>query len=87
MLAVLYSGVVGHVRQAVSPSSENWPAAQRPHTMSAVATQVEVPSQTVPAAHAVAFVQASQGIWPLALHVAPAVQPDATMHVSDSTSQ
>ena len=71
---MLYSGVVGHVRQLVSPSSENWPAVQFEQTMLASATQTEAPSQTVPAAHVVAFEQAAQGARPVELQVEPLTQ-------------
>ena len=64
-LLVLYSCVVGHVRQAVSPSTENWPAAQLLHRMLALGEQVETPSQTEPAAQAVGLVQAAQGARPV----------------------
>ncbi len=40
-LLVLYSCVVGHWRQAVSPSTENWPAAQLLQTVLAVALQAD----------------------------------------------
>ena len=43
-LLVLYSSVVGHERQAASPSTENWPAAHALHTTLAFATQTEEPS-------------------------------------------
>ncbi len=36
-----YSCVVGHVRQAVSPSTENWPAAQLLQTVLAVVLQAD----------------------------------------------
>ena len=73
-LLVLYSSVFGHERQVESPSSENCPAAQLLHTMSAVALQVETPSQTVPAAQAVVLVQAKQGARPVADHDVPFAQ-------------
>ena len=71
---MLYSGVVGHVRQAVSPSSENSPAAQLLHTMLAEGVHTDAPSQTVPAAHEVELEQAVQGARPVELQVAPATQ-------------
>ena len=73
-LLVSYSCVVLHVRQDESPRSENCPAVQLPHTMSALALQVETPSQTVPAAQAVVVVQAAQGARPVADHVVPFLQ-------------
>lgn len=74
VLLVLYSRVVGHKRQAVSPSTENFCAAHALQTMLAVALQVEVPSQTEPAAHAVVLVQPAQGARPVALQVEPLTQ-------------
>ena len=76
-LLALYSSVFGHERQVESPSSENCPAAQLLHTMSAVALQVETPSQTVPAAQAVVLVQAAQGARPVADHDVPFAQGSA----------
>ena len=60
------------MRQAVSPSSENWPAVQLAHTMFAVVLQVELPSHTLPAGHAVVLKHAAQGARPDADHVLPA---------------
>ena len=74
VLAVLYSAVVGQARHDESPSSENCPAAQLLHTMLAVALQVELPSQTVPAAQAVGLVQAAQGARPVEDHDVPFTQ-------------
>ena len=64
-LLVLYSCVVGHWRQAVSPSTENWPAAQLLHRMLALGEQVEEPSHTEPAAQDKGLVQAAQGARPV----------------------
>ena len=64
-LLVLYSCVVGHWRQAVSPSTEYWPAAQLLHWMLALGEQVETPSHTEPAAQDEGLVQAAQGARPV----------------------
>jgi hypothetical protein len=73
-LLVLYSSVVPHARQLVSPSSEKVCAAHALQTMLAVALQVEALSQKEPAAHAVVLVQLAQGARPVALQVEPLTQ-------------
>ena len=65
-LPVLYSDVVGHVRQLVSPASENWPAAQ-PAPQTALLEGVQAEVVTVPAHE----VQVEQGAKPVAFHEAP----------------
>ena len=81
-LAVLYSSVVPHVRHVASPASENWPAEQLPHTMLAVVLQVELPSQTVPAAQADGLVQAAQGARPVEDQFVPSTH--GRLHVLDA---
>ena len=81
-LLVLYSCVVGHWRQAVSPSTENWPAAQLLHRMLALGEQVETPSHTEPAAQAVGLVQAAHGARPVDDQVEPATH--GKLHVLDA---
>ena len=71
---MLYSCVVPHVRQAVSPGSANWYGAQTEHTMSEVALQTEAPSHTEPAAQADVPVQFLQGMRPFALQLVPLTQ-------------
>jgi hypothetical protein len=73
-LLVLYSSVVPHARQLVSPSSEKVCAAHALHTTLALATQTEEPSYSVPAGHAVGLVQLAQGARPVVLQVEPLTQ-------------
>ena len=77
VLLVLYSSVVLHVRQLVSPSSEKVCAAQARQTTLALATQTEEPSYSVPAGQAAGFVHAAQGARPVELHVEPLTQGSA----------
>jgi hypothetical protein len=77
VLLVLYSAVVPHVRQAVSPASANWYGWQAVQTMSDEALQTEAPSHTVPAAQAAVPVQFAQGARPVALQLVPLTQGSA----------
>ena len=53
-----YSCVVGHVRQAVSPRTENLPAPQGVHTVSVVVVHAPPLATAEPAAHVVHGVHA-----------------------------
>ncbi len=82
VLLVLYSGVVSHGRQAVSPASANWFGRQAVQMMLDVALQTEAPSHTVPAAQAAVPVQAAQGARPVDDQVEPATH--GKLHVLDA---
>jgi len=77
VLLVLYSGVVPHGRQAVSPASAYWLGRQAVQTMLDVALQTEAPSHTVPAAQAAVPVQLAQGARPVELQLVPLTQGSA----------
>ena len=77
VLLVLYSGVVPHGWQAVSPASAYWLGRQAVQTMLDVALQTEAPSHTVPAAQAAVPVQLAQGARPVELQLVPLTQGSA----------
>ncbi len=83
-LLVLYSCDVGHVRQAVSPSTENLPAPQGAQTVLLVSVHAPPLAAAEPAAHTV---QLAHGELPEALHVEPATQDCTARHESVGTSQ
>jgi hypothetical protein len=83
-LLVLYSCDVGHVRQAVSPSTENWPAPQGAQMVLLVAVHAPPLATAEPAAHTV---QLAHGELPEALHVEPATHDCTARHESVGTSQ
>ena len=82
VLDMLYACVVPQARHAKSPSNENWPAEQLPQMMFAVVLQVELPSQTVPAAQADGLMQAAQGARPVEDQFVPSTH--GRLHVLDA---
>ena len=79
-----YSCVVGHWRQAASPSTEKEPAPQGAQTVLLVSVHAPPLATAEPAAHTV---QLAHGELPEALHVEPATHDCTARHESVGTSQ